>query len=106
MIETDIVIKRRLNYIDVSLYTFEYRALKDPNMAITRGLKPQTQQRWTNQDVNNLRTVHFLKGYSEEMLSRMLHSNVTIHLHVVAPREHIFMALKQNNGAKPVFRQQ
>ena len=63
MIERDIVIKRRANFIDISIWVYEYRPLKDPNLMITRGQKPMTQQRWVQMGDRKARELMFMKGY-------------------------------------------
>ena len=66
MIEHDIVIKRRANFIDISLWAYEYKPLKDPNLMITRGQKPQTRQRWITAGDRKARELMFMKGYRLE----------------------------------------
>ena len=63
MIERDIVIKRRANFIDISVWAYEYRPLKDPNLMITRGQKPMTRQRWVQVGDRKARELLFMKGY-------------------------------------------
>ena len=48
---------------DISLWAFEYRPLKDPNLMITRGQKPQTRQRWLPNSDRRARELMFMKGY-------------------------------------------
>merc|ERR1712178_94450 len=70
-----------------------YFLQNDPNLMITRGQKPNTRQRWVQLGDRKARELMFMKGYSEEVLSRLTHCNVTITLHMVTPKEFIHSVL-------------
>ena len=104
----DIVIKRRLNNIDISLYCYEHMAKKgtgNPSDYKWRGTIKKKQHAFfvPQTTAEQVKSLSWLKGYSEEMLEAFTHCNVKIHLHLVQNREYVYKSMDgiKNNSRAP-----
>merc|ERR1712088_152744 len=108
----NIIIRRRLNDIDISLFCYETEPVKNagnPADYRWRGtIKPHPAARKHFQGtttVKQVKTLSWLKGYSEVMLEKFTHCNVRINFHLVQDREFVYksMAGLKNNANAPRF---
>merc|ERR1712179_72380 len=119
----DIVIKRRLNDIEISCFFYQHKPKSgrkfgamthaDPSNYLVRGNnmeeKPDNYRptvvehdEFLSEDLDSM---YWLKGYAKVMLEKQLHCNITIHLHPAHRREYIYKTMNgiKNNSQNPRF---
>ena len=110
----DIIIKRRLNNIDISLFVYENQPIVHkefgPDAYRKRGVLTrkivEPRYNYTPKLPDEVRTLSWLKGFSETILEKVTHCNVTLHLHLVSDREFVYKDMKtiKNNIQTPRFK--